>query len=172
MSRERSDPNEDLLLAGEIGKPHGIKGEVCVVVISDDPTRFEPGAQLIHDDGRVLTIEAAREHRGRLLVKFQGIDTRNEAEDLRGAVFVPAGTVRQLDEGEFWERDLVGSQVVTSDGADVGELVDIVPGPAQDLLVVETERGERMVPFVTEIVVAVDASARRIVIDPPEGLLD
>lgn len=78
-----------LLIAGEIGKPHGISGEVYVVRISDDPHRFDPGSRLIHEDGRELEIQSSRLHRDRLLVKFAEADSREEAEALRGTLFVP-----------------------------------------------------------------------------------
>jgi 16S rRNA processing protein RimM len=160
------------LLAGEIGKPHGISGEVYVIPISDDPRRFEPGSRLLHADGRSLTVQSARPHRNRFLVKFEGIDTRTDAETLRGALFVRSEDLRDLAEGEYWPHDLIGCRVVQSDGDEVGEVMDVVPGPAHDFLAVRTERGDRLVPLVGDIVVNVDLAARRIRVDPPAGLLE
>lgn len=161
-----------MLLAGEIGKPHGTSGEVYVVRISDDPHRFDPGARLIHEDGRELTVRSSRSHRDRFLVHFEGAFDRESAQALRGALYVDPTSVRELDESEFWEAELVGCQVMLGDGTDVGKVTDVIVRPAQDLLQVETERGERLVPFVAEIVTAVDAEQRRVTIDPPAGLLD
>jgi 16S rRNA processing protein RimM len=154
-----------------VGKPHGLAGEVYVVRISDDPLRFEPGASLIHDRKGELVIDEVRGHNDRLLVKFRGIDTREQAEGLRGALFVTPDDLRELDESEFWEHDLVGLTVVTSDGSAVGEVTAVINGP-QDLLEVSTNTGLRYVPVVKEIVVAVDLEAGRITLDPPAGLLD
>ena len=161
-----------MLLAGQIGKPHGTAGDVYVVRISDDPHRFEAGARLIHEDGRELFVTASRAHRDRFLVRFEGITDRSGAEELRGALFVPEHEARSLDEGEFWMHELEGFDVMLSDGSPVGTLDRVDPGAAQDLLAVSTPRGERLVPYVTDIVVAVDRDARTITIDPPTGLLD
>ncbi len=160
------------LLAGEIGKPHGLMGEVYVVPISDDPRRFKRGATLIHEDGRELVVETARTHGNRFLVKFQAVNERDEAESLRGAVYVPADDARELDQDEYWPHELQGCAAVLKSGEPVGDIVRVVPGAAQDLLALETARGERLVPVVKEIVVEVDINRRRVVIDPPPGLLD
>ena len=165
-------PPSGMLLAGEIGKPHGTSGEVYVIRISDDPHRFDPGATLIHEDGRELIVKSSRSHRDRFLVHFEGAVDRESAQALRGALFVDPSSVRELDESEFWEGDLVGCDVVLTDGTEVGEVTDVIVRPAQDLLQIETPSGERLVPFVAEIVTAVDAEERRVTIDPPEGLLD
>ncbi len=160
------------LIAGEIGKPHGIGGEVYVVPISDDPNRFAPGAELLHSDGRPMRIETARRHHDRLLVKFEGIDSRDAAETLRGILFVEEAHLRDLEDDEFWEHELVGCTVLRADGDKVGEVARVVPGVAQDLLAIQTDAGERLVPLVKEIVVKIDARAREVIVDPPEGLLE
>lgn len=161
-----------MLLAGEIGKPHGTSGEVYVMRISDDPHRFDPGATLIHEDGRELTVRSSRSHRDRFLVHFEGAIDRESAHTLRGALYVGPSSVRELDQSEFWEGDLVGCAVVRADGAEVGKVTDVIVRPAQDLLQIETPHGDRLVPFVAQIVTDVDAEGRRVTIDPPEGLLD
>ena len=161
-----------MLLAGEIGKPHGLAGEVYVVVISDDPRRFEPGASLHHADGRTLTVETHRTHRDRVLVKFSGVESREDATSLRGAVYVPSSETRTLEPGEFWHDDLVGCTVVLADATEVGTVSDVIAAPAQDLLEIETTAGTKLVPLVKEIVTRIDLEARRIAIDPPDGLLD
>jgi 16S rRNA processing protein RimM len=160
------------LLAGEIGKPHGLAGEVYVVPISDDPRRFEPGSILLHADGRELTVESSRVHRNRLLVKFTGLDTRSEAEGLRGALFVTSDDVRDLPEDEFWPHDLIGCKVALVDGSEVGEVADVVPGSAHDFLTVRSDKGESLIPMVKEIVVAVDVDQGIVTLDPPAGLIE
>lgn len=161
-----------MLLAGQIGKPHGLGGEVYVVRISDDPERFSVGATLVHDDGRDLIIEAARPHRDRFLVKFEGIETRTQAEALRGDLYIRLDQVRDLERDEFWPHDLVGSEVITAAGDAVGRVTEVRPGSAHDLLVVDTRSGERMIPAVKAIVTSVDVDAHTITIEPPAGLLD
>lgn len=159
------------LLAGEIGKPHGISGEVYVVPISDDPRRFEPGSRLQRNDSE-LVVAGARRHGNRLLVRFEGIDTRDAAEGLRGPLFVPIQEARALEDDEFWPHDLVGCEVRTTDGRPHGTVRHVTPGAAHDLLVVDAPGGERMIPLVKDIVLEVDVAGRVVVVDPPEGLLD
>jgi 16S rRNA processing protein RimM len=160
-----------MLLAGRVGKPHGIAGEVYVVPISDDARRFQPGSTLQREDGTTIVVESARRHTNRFLVKFQGVDTRDDAELLRGPLFVSAEDVRALEDDEFWPHDLEGCAVVVG-GATVGTVTQVLTGPAQDLLEISTERGERLVPFVKEIVTSVDLDERTVSLEPPEGLLD
>lgn len=126
---------------------------------------------LQREDGTALTVAAARPHGRRFLVRFEGIDTRDQAMLLRGPLYVEAGEARTLDRDEFWHDDLVGCKVVVGD-AEVGTVSGVLTGPVQDLLQVDTERGERLVPLVKEIVTSIDTEARRITVAPPEGLLD
>lgn len=161
-----------MLLAGEIGKPHGTNGEVYVIRISDDPQRFSPGATLLHEDGRELTVSSSRAHRDRFLVRFDGTSSREEAEDLRGALYVSPDDSRELDEAEYWEHEVVGCVVMLQDGTELGTVSDVIVRPAQDLLEVDTPNGTRFLPFVEAIVTEVDVEGRRVVVSPPEGLLD
>ena len=140
-------------------------------MISDDPRRFEPGSQLHHADGRILTVETARHHRDRFLVKFEEAADREGAKALRGAIYVPADELRALEDDEYWQHDIVGCEVKTRAGDAVGRVENVVNGPAQDLLEIATPNGNRLVPVVKDIVVSVDVAARTVVIDPPEGLL-
>jgi 16S rRNA processing protein RimM len=166
-----SEPPE-VLLVGRVGKPHGLDGEVYVMPISDDPGRFSAGSELRHERAGALVVASARRHRNRLLVRFDGIATRSAAESLRGALYVEPGQLRELSPHEYWEHELIGCTVVDRAGAEVGRVERIVAGAAQDLLAVGTARGDRLVPAVREFVVQVDVEARRIVIDPPAGLLE
>ncbi len=143
-----------------------------VIRISDDPHRFEPGSALLHEDGRVLVVTSSRVHRNRFLVRFEGIDSREAAGGVRGALYVGADEARELGESEYWERDLVGCDVYLADGVKVGRVTDVIVRPAQDLLEVESPTGRHLVPFVEAIVTEIDPDARRVVVDPPAGLLD
>lgn len=160
---------EGLLLAGQIGKPHGLSGEVYVIRISDDPRRFQPGSRLLRSDGTELVIVSARPHRDRFLVRFEGVDSRTAAESLRGPLYVPGTERRDLEEDEYWPDDLVGCTVVTVSGKSAGIVSDVTGNAAQDLLVLDSGA---LIPMVKEIVMAVDLETRTITVDPPEGLLD
>jgi 16S rRNA processing protein RimM len=142
------------------------------VRISDDPRRWEPGSTLIHEDGRSLVVASSRPHRDRFMVTFEDITSREGAESLRGALYVSAEEVRDLEDDEYWLHDLIGATVEGITGEPVGEVTDVIAAPAQDLLVVETPRGERLIPLVKEIVPTVDIENKKVVVDPPEGLLE
>ena len=144
-----------------------------MVALSDDPQRFDPGSQLLRSDGRALVVEGSHLHRGsRLLVKFEGVDSRDAAELIRGPVYVEESERRTLDDGEYWPEDLLGCRVVTLNGDDVGDVARVVEGPAQDLLEVNGGGGMFLVPLVKEVVIDVDVDGRRVTIDPPSGLVD
>jgi 16S rRNA processing protein RimM len=172
---------EDYLVVGRIGRPHGLKGEVSVEPRTDEPERrFAPGARLATegrrpgaDAGTALTVRATRWHSGRLLVTFEEITDRTAAEDARGTLLVvPVDpTERPEDPEEFYDHQLVGLSVETTAGERVGELVEVVHGAAQDLLVVRAEDDrEVLVPFVAALVPEVDLGGGRIVVDDRPGL--
>ncbi|WP_433477878.1 ribosome maturation factor RimM [Spirillospora sp. CA-142024] len=164
------------LVVGRIGRPHGVRGEVAIDVRTDDPeSRFAVGVVIATDPVTAgpLTIERARRHSGRLLVRFAGIGDRDAAEALRGAWLVvdPGDIPPSADPDDFHDQELIGLAVVTADGADVGRVAEVLHH-GQDLLVVRGTAGETLVPFVTALVPEVDVSGGRLVIDPPPGLLD
>jgi 16S rRNA processing protein RimM len=172
-----SDPTsgQSRRVVGRIGRPHGLRGEVAVQVRTDFPDqRFVVGAQLSSDGGRLLTVEAARPHGGALLVRFAGVSDRDAAAHLSGLVLTADITaLPELDDpDEFYDHQLEGLAAVGPDGAMLGTVREVVHAPASDLLVLETDHGEALVPFVREIVPQVDLAGGRVVLDPPPGLLD
>ena len=167
------------IAVGQIGRAHGIRGDVLVLVRTDEPdTRFVPGTALATEppERGPLTVAATRWHSGRLIVTFEGVGDRNAAEDLRGTVLVvdSAGIPAPDDPDEFYDHQLIGLSVVTAAGDAVGEVTDVLHH-GQDLLVVRRgpgAGGETLIPFVSAIVTDVDVAGGRLVIDPPPGLLD
>jgi 16S rRNA processing protein RimM len=167
------------LVVGRVVKAHGVTGEVVVDVRTDDPdTRFAPGTSL---RGRAkggaerrYVVESAREHSGRLLVRFDGVAGRDGADALRGTLFLVDSTdLPPIEEpDEFYDHQLEGLQVVTTTGAPVGSVAEVLHTAAGELLSVRTEDGEVLVPFVSAIVTAVSLTDQTIEIDPPEGLLE
>ena len=142
------------------------------MAISDDPTRFTAGSVLERASGAALVVERSRPHRARLLVKFEGVDDRSAAEGLRGPLFVRPSDLRELEEEQWWEHELVGLVAVDVAGTALGRVTEVMPGTAQDVLVVDSPSGERLVPMVAAFIRAVDPSAGIIVLDPPEGLFE
>lgn len=151
-----------LLEIGRIGKAHGLRGEVTVVITSDRPERTAPGA-VWHLDAGPVTVEAIRPFQQRWIAVLSGIRTREQADAVRGQL-VRAEAVEDPD--ALWVHELVGATVATPDGRSWGTVVAVLDNPADDLL--ELEDGSLVpVGFVT------DASGlpERVVVDPPEGLL-
>jgi 16S rRNA processing protein RimM len=162
---------------GRIARAHGIRGQVIVSLETDFPEeRFRPGAELfIERNGAVqaLTLTSVRFHRDRPVVGIAGVETMNDAEALAGRELrVPVDRLAPLPEGTFYRHDLIGCRVETPAGELVGTVEDVEGTLSGSRLVVAAARGEVLIPLVAEICTTIDPSAKRIVIDPPEGLLD
>lgn len=177
----RSEPV--FLVVGHLNKVHGTKGELYVWPLSDHPeSTFAPGVILHLGDEKgeapdasqgTLTIEAARPFRRGYLLKVGGVTTRTEAEYLQGRyVLRPKVELAPLEEGELFYHQLLGIQVVTVGGEELGEVVEVYELAPADLLAVRGPGGTRHIPFLQSIVVEVDTEAGKLIIDPPEGLLD
>jgi 16S rRNA processing protein RimM len=162
-------------VVGRIGRPHGLRGEVTVQIRTDSPEqRFTAGTQFGVGAGRTLTVDAVRPHSGALLVRFAGVADRDAAAHLRGLVLtIEVAELPVLDDpDEFYDHQLEGLVALGPDGAVLGTVREVVHAPASDLLVLETDHGEALVPFVRAIVSDVDLAGGRVVLDPPAGLLD
>ena len=158
---------------GRLGRAVGLKGEIEVAVESDAPDRFAVGSTLtVRGSGRALTVRSTRTHRDRTIVTFDDVTDRNAAEALKGAeLVIDASEARALEEAEFWDHDLVGCEVVTTDGARVGEVVDVLHAGSNEVLVVRGDGKEHLVPLIRDIVRDVQPR-QRVTIDPMPGLLD
>lgn len=170
---------DDAILIGVVARTHGNRGEVVVNSETDFPEeRFEPGARLMArgTDGSQSTLEVAtmRMHQGRPVILFAGITSMNDAELLQGTelrVAEDESDVERLNDGEYYQRDLIGCAVVTEQGEPIGE-VTAIDGDAQATrLVVRSRRNELLIPLADDIC-TVDLGARRITVRPPEGLLE
>ena len=167
------------LVVGRVLRPHGVRGELSVEVLSDAPERFAPGAELGAGDPdgpeppRPVTVRAARLHQGRLLLSLEGVEDRDAADRLRGAwLSIPVASARPLEADEFWPHQLVGLAVVDRQGRERGRVADVLPGAAHDLLAVELEGGaSALVPAVAALV-TVELEAGRVLVDAVPGLLD
>ena len=171
------------LVVGRVVKSHGVRGELVVDVRTDSPRdRFAVGERLLGRTGkgnsvtdREVTVEAARDHSGRLLVRLEGVSDRNSADELRGMLLlVDSEALPETgDPDEFHDHQLVGLRALDTGGAELGEVTEVVHTPGGELLAVRLANGaDALVPFVTRIVPEVDLGAGTCVIDPPEGLLD
>ena len=164
---------EEMVLVGRIIRPHHNRGHVLVAAETDFPeTRFAPGNTVrCRRAGRdeTLTVTECKMHDGKPIVGFEGFDSINDAETLRGCELrVPASELPDLEAGQFWHHDLVGCQVVTTKGEAVGEVVRVDDGSTPLLAM----RDETLIPLVDSIVKQVDVAGKKIVIEPIGGLLD
>jgi 16S rRNA processing protein RimM len=163
------------LQVARIGKPHGIRGEVTVQVLTDAPQdRFVPGVvfEIEHPGIKTLTVEGARWNKEILLLAFEEILDRNVAETMRGAkLFIE--TEDTEDEGEGWyEHELVDLEARVGDKV-IGKVTALRTGNVQDLLVVKSTDGDEVyVPFVESIVPEVNIEGGYILMTPPDGLFD
>ena len=157
-------------IVGVISKPLGLKGEVFVRPDPDVAHDFTAGETFVVEGGRQLTVAASRSHSGRLVLRFAGVETREQVEQLRGLVLeVPRDEVA-LDDDTFWNDDLLGREVVDDQGDLVGVLEATMDGAAHDYLVVARPDGaEVLIPAVAELV---DITPDAIVVKAIPGLLD
>ena len=187
-----------LLVVGQIGKPHGIRGEVLVTVRTDDPeARFVAGSAYTTEvprDRRVsagpaaasepgvryqvpakLVLESLRWHQGKGIAQFEGIPDRNTAEALRGVLLqIDSSEIDDPDDpDEFNDHQLAGLSVESVDGTVLGTVDRIDHAPSSDLIVLnKAGGGTALIPFVTQMVPTVDLAGGRVIVDLPEGLLD
>jgi 16S rRNA processing protein RimM len=172
------------LVVGHVARVHGIKGEVCVQLLTDHPeASFASGVVLRLGDASghepdpqlpPVRVESVRPFKRGLLVRFGGFDGRAEAERILAGRYLlrESEALEPLAEDEVYYHQLLGCTVETVTGTHLGEVYEVYELVPSDLL--EVRGGERtyMIPFRREVVVEVDMDGRRLVVDPPEGLLD
>ena len=173
------------VVVGRIGRAHGVKGEVSVELRTDEPQRrFADGAVLrtrtpqgeapAAPRPESLSVLRTRWHQARLLVTFAELNDRTAAETVRGMTLVTDVDTAETpeDPAEFYDHQLVGLSVVTTDGASVGEVTEVLHGSGQDLLAVRAGDGrELLVPFVSALVPVVDVAGGRLEVADRPGLL-
>ena len=168
---------EDMVVVGRIARAQGHRGQVIVDPVTDFPEeRFKAGAVLYVVSGLsplAITIEAVRFHRGRPVLSLAGVETMNAAEALAGQELrVGVDALQPLPAGSFYHHDLIGCAIETPRGVAVGRVARVEGDGAASRLVVDTGAGEILIPMVEGICIDVDPAAKRIIVEPPEGLLD
>jgi 16S rRNA processing protein RimM len=168
---------EEMAAVGRIARAHGNRGQVIVNPETDFPDeRFRPGAEVfVSLDGSVqaLTLTSVRFQHDRPVVGIAGVETMNQAEALAGQELrVPVDRLTRLPAGTFYRHDLIGCRVETSAGELVGTVSNVEGTMAGSRLVVAGTGGELLIPLATAICTRIDPAEKRIVIDPPDGLLE
>jgi len=170
-------------VVGHLNKPHGTKGEFFVWSLTDHPEKsFSPGVIMFVSDetGNApdaalpsLAVESARPFRRGFLVKFLGVEDRNRAEGFQGRYLLrPVEELEGLADGEVFYHQLLGLRVLTVDGDEVGEIVEVYDLRPADLLEVRGPEKTYQIPFLASLVRGLDLQEGTMTIDPPEGLLD
>jgi 16S rRNA processing protein RimM len=150
-----------MLEIGRIVKPHGLRGDVIVDLVTNRTERLDPGTVLDGGD-RTFEVVRASQHKGRWIVTFHGVNSIEDAEALRDVV-LRADPIDDPD--ALWVHELLGAQVVERDGTGRGTVTAVQANPASDLLVLDSGA---LVP----LRFVVEHSAERVVVDVPEGLFD
>jgi 16S rRNA processing protein RimM len=161
------------LVVGRIGRAHGVLGEATIDVQTDDPDlRFKVGSKLTLDSGQELTIKSSRWHNQILLLGFEGVNDRNQIEALRDQLISSEVDLSALAPGEYHYQQLIGCQVYLQNNELVGQVSEVVKLPGQDLLSVDKNGSQVLIPMVKQIIISIDVLEKKIVVNPPEGLLD
>jgi 16S rRNA processing protein RimM len=167
-----NSPAGEWVTVALLGKPRGVRGELTAIALSSKPERYQELREVyLFGDGRKVEVESAWFHLSALVFKFRGIDSIDDAEMLIGAeVRIPLAERRALDDGEFYQSDLVGCLVLDrASGSELGRVSAFDESGGTGLLVVGQSL---MIPFVRAICTEIDTAARKIVVDLPEGLKD
>lgn len=166
---------DDWIEAGAIARPHGIKGEV-VIDLAKDLLEVVAESLELRVTGRggeekTLTVERARVHKARKVVKFEDVDTVEEAETLRGwTVWLSREQIGPLEEDRWFVVDIVGIDVFTEEDEYLGKLAEVMHMPANDVYVVRNGEKEILLPVIDDVVKSVDVESGRMVIHLMEGL--
>ncbi len=165
---------EDLLQVGVISTTHGIRGEVKVFPTTDDAERFKKLKQVILDTGKEqleLEITQVKFFKNLVILKFKGIDNINDVEQYKGkGLFVTREHAVKLKANEYFIADLIGLNVVTDEGEEIGTLGDVLQTGANDVYVIEKGPEELLIPAIKECILEVNLEAKRMKVHLLDGL--
>jgi len=176
----KKQPEPRYLAIGRILRPHGVRGELRVEILSDYPERVQTvfaqhlRTLYVGKEHRPFTPVGVRFHQDVMLLTFKECKTRDEADALRGAlVEIPLEEAVPLEDEEYYHFQLIGMQVETDEGDVLGDIVDVFTAPgANDVFVVHGTRGELLLPAIEDVVINLDVEAGRVVVRLLPGLVD
>lgn len=167
------------LKVGKIVNTHSLKGEVKVISSTDfEEERFKKGSKLLITRGnqliREVVVQSYRNHKNFLLVKFEGIDSVEEAEKLKNLqIKIDSDEVGELEENEFYFHQIIGCEVFDENDRNLGEIIDILTPGANDVWVIKGEEGkEILIPYIEDVVKQIDITSKKVNIEVMEGLID
>ena len=167
----------ELVAVARVVRTRGLKGEVVAEILTDFPERFDllDWVTAVRESGERLDLKIEKFwfQNGRVILKFDGLDTIESGETLRNVeICVPESEAVELEEGEYFDWELAGCKVETINGEVIGEVRELMRTGGTELLVVAGETKEYLIPFANAICVEVDIENKLIRVDPPEGLLE
>lgn len=164
-------PSPGFVLVGRVLRPFGVRGELKVESLTDFPERFAPGS-VLYLQGKPRTVQGSRPLGENIAVKFAGIENPEDGSAFTGAVLeVPEESLRQLSPGVYYHSQLIGLRVTTTTGQALGPLTRILSTSSNDIYVVESARGEILVPAIRTVVQKIDLEAGVMTIEAIPGLL-
>lgn len=179
MSGDEDLASVELVAVARVAKPRGVKGEVACDLLTDFPERFEGLEELVavfpKGERRRLSLEGHWFHGDRVVLKFGGFDSPEEASTLAGCqLAVPESEAVELEEGEYYDWQLEGCRVETVEGVSLGTVREVLHtgGEAPVLIIRDERERENLVPLAESICVEIDIDAKLIRVDAPEGLLE
>ncbi|MCX7781321.1 MAG: ribosome maturation factor RimM [Negativicutes bacterium] len=157
----------ELFTIGKIVAPHGVRGDVRVVPLSDFPERFQALKKVYFDDGLMLDVEGVKFHKQFVLLKFRGYDSMNDAEKLRNRLIkVPREDLVKLPEGHYFHFDIIGLEVYTTAGEFLGKVTDILVTGSNDVYVAEKDGAKPvLIPALKKVVKTIDLAAGRMTVE-------
>ena len=174
-SGSRDDGGPEYLVVGYLRRSHGLHGEMVMEVYTDFPERLKPGSEVyIGDSYQKMLIAGARYHNEGLLIKFQNLETPEQAGRYRNqSVYVSAADRPVLPKGHYYHHELIGFNVVDEKDESIGTLIEIMQTGANDVYVVQQADGrEVLLPVISSVIIAVETTNRQIRVRPIPGLLD
>ena len=169
--KSRGDKQTEYITVGEVLGAWGLKGAFRVRPTTDFPERFDTG-EVVYIEGHPNTIESTIRQKDGVIITVAGVDTPEAAAKLRRKMLdIPASELHELPEGQYYQFDIIGLEVQTADGAILGKVTDIL-NCGNDVYVVKAEeKKEVLIPATKDVVKSIDLKAKKMVIEPIEGLL-
>jgi len=161
------------LVIGYLRRPHGVRGEIIMDIHTDFPDRIKSGRKvLIGEKHQPHTLDTVRPHANGLLVSFRGVDTPEDAGKFRKRwVYVKSSQVPPLPEGQHYQYELIGLDVVDENGTPLGKLAEILETGANDVYVVRDDSGkELLLPAIPSVILDLDMGRRLLKVHLLEGL--
>jgi len=176
-SSQQNKSLPDFIVIGRIARAHGIRGALKVEPLTDDPERFnlleKVGLSFDNETRTFFNIKDVRFSNKSIILSLEGIEDRNEAEKWRRAYLeIPVAQRVPLPEGQYYYFELFDLLVKTTTGQLLGEIVDIISNPANDVYVVKSDEKEILIPAIPDVIKNIDIESGVVTIDPLDGLLD